>query len=78
MSTGNLNDGFVALKDGKMVMLRVPYPMGFFAKGLDGRIDDPNAGWKGRGLWSSAATARHGSRKVERKQAAGRAHPGAP
>ena len=20
-------------------------------RGLDGRIDDPNAGWKGRGLW---------------------------
>ena len=37
-----------------MVMLRVPYPMGFYAKGLDGRIDDPNGGWKGRGLWSSA------------------------
>ena len=53
MSTANLNDGFVALKDGKMVMLRVPYPMGFYAKGLDGRIDDPNAGWKGRGLWST-------------------------
>jgi hypothetical protein len=32
----------------------VPYPMGFFAKGLDGRIDDPSAGWKGRGLWSSS------------------------
>jgi hypothetical protein len=28
--------------------------MGFFAKGLDGRIDDPNAGWKGRGLWTSS------------------------
>ena len=27
--------------------------MGFYAKGLDGRIDDPNAGWKGRGLWST-------------------------
>ena len=54
ISTANLNDGFVALKDGKMVMLRVPYPMGFYAKGLDGRIDDPNGGWKGRGLWSSA------------------------
>jgi hypothetical protein len=54
VSTANLNDGFVALKDGKMLMLRVPYPMGFYAKGLDGRIDDPNAGWKGRGLWSSA------------------------
>ena len=24
-----------------------------YAKGLDGRIDDPNAGWKGRGLWST-------------------------
>jgi hypothetical protein len=22
--------------------------------GLDGRIDDPNAGWKGRGLWTSS------------------------
>ena len=20
---------------------------------MDGRIDDPNAGWKGRGLWST-------------------------
>jgi len=54
MSTANLNDGFVALKDGKMVMIRIPYPMGFYAKGFDGRIDDPNAGWKGRGLWSTS------------------------
>jgi len=54
MSTGNLNDGLIALKDGKMVTLRVPYPMGFYAKGLDGRIDDPKAGWKGRGLWSTS------------------------
>jgi hypothetical protein len=50
ISTANLNDGFVAFKDGQMVMLRIPYPIGFFAKGLDARIDDPNAGWKGRGL----------------------------
>ena len=54
MSTGNLNDGLVALKDGKMVVLRVPYPLGFYAKGFDGRIDDPNAGWKGRGLWTTS------------------------
>jgi hypothetical protein len=53
ISTANLNDGFVAFKDGRMVMLRIPYPLGFFAKGLDGRIDDPAAGWKGRGLWST-------------------------
>jgi hypothetical protein len=25
----------------------------FYAKGFDGRIDDPSAGWKGRGLWST-------------------------
>jgi hypothetical protein len=54
VSTGNLNDGLIALKDGKMVVLRVPYPLGFYAKGLDGRIDNPNAGWKGRGIWAAA------------------------
>jgi len=54
VSTGNLNDGLIALKDGKMVTLRVPYPLGFYAKGLDGRIDDPNTGWKGRGLWAAS------------------------
>ncbi|MEA2997890.1 MAG: hypothetical protein QOG74_3439 [Alphaproteobacteria bacterium] len=54
VSTGNLNDGLIALKDGKMITMKVPYPTGFYAKGLDGRIDDPNAGWKGRGLWTSS------------------------
>ena len=53
ISTANLGDGFVALKDGKFVTMRIPYPISFFAKGLDGRIDDPNTGWKGRGLWST-------------------------
>jgi hypothetical protein len=52
--TGNLFDGFHALVNGKFVTLRLPYPLGFYAKGLDGRIDDPRAGWKGRGLWSSS------------------------
>jgi hypothetical protein len=54
MSTGNLNDGLIAFKDGQMIVLRVPYPLGFYAKGFDGRIDDPNAGWKGRGLWTTS------------------------
>jgi hypothetical protein len=54
ISTANLQDGFVAFKDGKMILMRVPYPMGYYAKGLDARIDDPNAGWKGRGLWSAS------------------------
>ncbi len=52
--TGNLFDGFHALVNGRFVTLRLPYPLGFYAKGLDGRIDDANAGWKGRGLWSTS------------------------
>jgi hypothetical protein len=54
ISTANLQDGFVGFVNGQMVLMRVPYPMGFYAKGLDARIDDPNAGWKGRGLWSAS------------------------
>ncbi len=36
--------------------LRIPYPLGTFTRGLDGRIDDADAGWKGRGLWVSNNT----------------------
>ena len=56
INTGNQSEGLLALKDGKWVVLRVPYPMGFYTKWLDGRIDDPDAGWKGRGLWASIST----------------------
>jgi hypothetical protein len=54
ISTGNLFDGVHALVDGEFVTLRIPYPLGFYSKGFDGRIDDPDAGWKGRGLWVSS------------------------
>jgi hypothetical protein len=54
--TGNLNESYFALVDGKFVNLRVPYPMGFFAKWAEGRIDDPNAGWKGKALWATNST----------------------
>jgi hypothetical protein len=53
MATGNNSGSLHALVDGKFVQLVVPYPLGFFAKGMDGRIDDPNGGWKGRGMWST-------------------------
>ena len=58
IATGNDSDSLLALDPatGKFTILRVPYPNGFFAKGLDGRIDDPKAGWKGKGLWSTWAT----------------------
>ena len=56
IATGNGEDALMALSNGKWITLRVPYPIGFFAKGLDGRIDDPKTGWKGKGLWSTYAT----------------------
>ncbi|TAK06231.1 carboxypeptidase regulatory-like domain-containing protein [bacterium] len=56
IATGNLNDALLALVDGKFVTLRVPYPLGFYAKWMDGRIDNPKAGWKGKGLWSTYGT----------------------
>ena len=56
IATGNLNDSLLALVDGKFVNLQVPYPLGFYAKWMDGRIDDPKGGWKGRGLWATTGT----------------------
>ena len=55
IAPGSGSDSLLALlpESGEWVVLRVPYPLGFFARGLDGRIDDPDAGWKGRGLWAN-------------------------
>jgi hypothetical protein len=56
LATGNESEALLALVDGKFVSLRIPYPMGFYAKGIDGRIDDARAGWKGKGIWTTFAT----------------------
>jgi hypothetical protein len=56
LATGNGSEGLLALVDGKFLTFRVPYPMGFYAKGLDGRIDDARGGWKGKGIWTTFAT----------------------
>ena len=56
MATGNQSEALVAMVDGRLQTLRVPYPMGFYAKGFDGRIDDPSTGWKGKAIWSTFAT----------------------
>ncbi|MBP99431.1 MAG: hypothetical protein CL477_01995 [Acidobacteria bacterium] len=55
IATGSSSDALLALmpETAEWVVLRVPYPLGFYSKGLDGRIDDPDGGWKGRGLWAS-------------------------
>jgi hypothetical protein len=41
---------------GEWNTFRVPYPLGFFQRLMDGRIDDPDAGWKGRGIWANYGT----------------------
>ena len=45
-----------ALDLGQYVTLRVPYPLGFFPRSGNGRVDDPDAGWKGKGYWASFST----------------------
>jgi hypothetical protein len=56
INTGNGSEALLALKDGKWVVLRVPYPLGFYTKWMDGRIDDPKGGWKGKALWATVST----------------------
>jgi hypothetical protein len=56
LATGNLSDSLLALVDCTFLTLRVPYPMGFYSKGMDARIDNPAAGWKGRGIFTTYAT----------------------
>jgi hypothetical protein len=56
IATGNMSDSYFALVRGRFVTIRVPYPMGFFAKWGEGRIDDPRAGWKGKALWATYST----------------------
>ena len=56
LATGNLSEGLLVLVNGKFLTLRVPYPMGYYAKGLDGRIDNPNGGWKGKGIYTPIST----------------------
>ena len=55
IANGSNSDSLLALNPdtGEWTVLRVPYPQGFFARGLDGRIDDADAGWKGRGVWAT-------------------------
>ena len=53
IAEANGGEALIALVNGKFVNIHIPYPMGFFSKNVDGRIDDPNAGWKGRGVWSN-------------------------
>jgi len=56
--TGSNSDSLIALntKTSEWTYLRVPYPLGFYSRGMDGRIDDARAGWKGRALYANYGT----------------------
>lgn len=53
MVMGSNSDSTIAFlpETREMVVIRMPYPLGFFTRLGDGRIDDEKIGWKGRGLW---------------------------
>jgi hypothetical protein len=53
--TGTTSDSMLIFDPKKetWTVFRLPYPLPFYTRGLDGRIDNPNEGWKGRGIWTS-------------------------
>ena len=55
LAPGSNSDSLIALMPdtGKVLHFRVPYPMGFYSRGMDGRIDNPKTGWKGRGIYAT-------------------------
>jgi hypothetical protein len=65
--TGTNSDSLIAfLPDTRTwVTMRVPYPMGFYTRGLDARIDNPKTGWKGREIWASYDVAQQAHLHIE-------------
>ena len=55
---GSNSDSLLAFNDAdkKWTVLRVPYPMGFHTRGMDGRFDDLSKGWKGKALFATYAS----------------------
>lgn len=53
------SDSIVAMKDGSkdFITFRVPYPMGFYTRGLDFRQASANADWKGRTFSATSSSA---------------------
>ena len=55
--TGANSDALVVFdpRTERFSVFRLPYPLVMYHRGIDGRIDDAAAGWKGRGLWLNAS-----------------------
>jgi len=58
VSTANLNGGLVALRDGKMITLKVPHPTGFYTTGLDGASTAQTPAGKGAARGQSSGVHR--------------------
>jgi hypothetical protein len=66
MATGSNSDSILVLTSqqgaGQWATLTVPYPLGFYSRGLDARNDDARSpstgfqGWKSRAIWSNYGT----------------------
>jgi hypothetical protein len=70
MINGTNSDSLMALDPAtrEWVTFRLPYPVGsLYTRNMSVRIDDPNTGWKGRGLWAANDTRAvwHGERGRE-------------
>lgn len=52
----NSSDALLALVNGKWLIPRVPDPLHFFAKAMDGHTGDPQWGWKCKGIWTTRGT----------------------
>ena len=52
---GTTSDSLIAFLPESKTWVRMtePYPMGMFSRFFDARIDDPKAGWKGRGIYAA-------------------------
>lgn len=48
----------VALPEGSRDWVRftVPYPLGFYTRGLDFRMESPNADWRGKGMYATVTS----------------------
>ena len=69
--TGSYSDALMAFVGGKFVVMRVPYPMGFYHRGVDGRIDDPKPAGRAEGCGPITAATTPGTTRAARATRAG-------
>ena len=71
---GTASDSLIAFnqKAETFTVIRVPYPLTTYTRGVDGRIDNPKSGCKGRGLWFTNGQAPIFQSEIPKKTYAGK------